>query len=339
MPFVSSVRGNFGLVKRPFPISDGKVSTGSSGGSITTAGGYQIHTFTSTGAATFTAVISSFAGGNGSVRSNGIANTGAGGTSAYVEVLMIAGGGGGGSIGGGGGAGGYIYGSTAVASGANPLNIGSGGSGSGPGHGSNVVGTQGGNSTGFGLTAIGGGFGCGWDSWSGNSGSGGSSGGGTGGSSASPATQPSQPAVAAGLTQVGHRGSNGGSVANAYGEPGFNGSGPTHQGGGGGGAGDRGYGRGGGLGLYSSITGTSVGRGGGGGGGVHTSAPNNSWSPSYSTVGIPFGGGVGAGQNDTNPSGKNGASNTGGGGGGMHHGSDNPTGAGGSGIIVVRYLQ
>ena len=334
MPFVSSVRGNFGLAKRPFPISDGKVSTGSSGGSITTAGGYQIHTFTSPGAATFTAVLSSFAGGNGSVRSNGIANTGAGGTSAYVEVLMIAGGGGGGSIGGGGGAGGYIYGSTAVASGSNPLNIGAGGNQSPSGHGQSIVGTQGGNSTGFGLTAIGGGFGCGWASWQGNSGAGGSSGGGTGPTNASSDIQTSQPAVSPGLTQVGHRGSHGGQ--GAFGEPGMTGS-PDHQGGGGGGAGARGIGRGGGAGLASSITGSSVNRGGGGGGGVHAGATSNQWSPSYSTVGIPFGGGIGAGQNSQ--TGTSGAPNTGGGGGGGFHPADTPTGGGGSGIIVVRYLQ
>ena len=49
MPFVSSVRGNFtGTGKRPsFP------ATGSTGGTITTAGGYRIHTFTTTGASTF----------------------------------------------------------------------------------------------------------------------------------------------------------------------------------------------------------------------------------------------------------------------------------------------
>jgi hypothetical protein len=309
MPFISSVRGSFGPQSKSKRNINQNMLDSISGGSITTAGGYRIHTYTTPGAATF-------------VNSPGVS----------VEILMVAGGGGGGSIGGGGGAGGYIYGTANFGGGTFPLNIASGGSGSSSGHGSGVVGTQGGNSTGFGLTAIGGGFGCGWASWSGNSGQGGSTGGGTGPTASSAALQPSQPAVA-GITQVGHRGADGGALTD---EVGMTGS-PDHQGGGGGGAGDRGIGRGGGLGLYSSITGSSVGRGGGGGGGVHTSAANNQWSPSYSTVGIPFGGGVGAGQNDQNPSGKNGVANTGGGGGGMHHGSDYPTGAGGSGIIVIRY--
>lgn len=314
MPFISSVRGSFGVQsksKRSINSEMFNSTITSSGASVTTAGGYKIFTYTTPGAASF------------------INNSGA---AIPVEILMIGGGGGGGSIGGGGGAGGYIYGSTLAASGTIPLNIANGGSSSPSGHGPSIVGTQGGNTTGFGLTAIGGGFGCGWAEWSGNQGAGGSSGGGTGPTFASPALQPSQPAVA-GITQVGHRGSHGGAQTDEVGLTG----GPDHQGGGGGGAGDRGIGRGGGLGLYSSITGSSVGRGGGGGGGVHTSAANNSWSPAYSTVGIPFGGGYGAGQNVNDPS--SGAANTGSGGGGAHHGSDRPTGAGGSGIIVVRYLN
>jgi hypothetical protein len=310
MPFISSVRGSFGPAGRSRRV---RAIDQISGGTITTAGGYRIHTFTNTGANTFT-ILPGYSAG------------------LSAEILMIAGGGGGGSIGGGGGAGGYIYGTTTIQPNTYPLNVGNGGARSGTGHGSTVVGTQGENTTGFGLTAIGGGFGCGWASWIGNSGAGGSSGGGTGPTNSSPALQPNQPAVA-GITQIGHRGSHGGENTD---EVGLTGN-PNHQGGGGGGAGDRGIGRGGGLGLNSSITGTSVGRGGGGGGGVHDGAANNQWSPSYSTVGIPFGGGVGAGQNNTEPSGFSGAANTGGGGGGAHHPSDRQTGGGGSGIIVVRY--
>ena len=318
MPFVSSVRGNFGLAKRPFPkFIPNSVNSTATGGTITTAGGYKIHTFTTTGA---DSIVFAPIGGS----ANGSDFT------LPVELLMIAGGGGGGSIGGGGGAGGYIYGSTTITSATSPLNIGAGGNQSGPGHGGSVVGTQGGNSTGFGLTAIGGGFGCGWADWTGNSGAGGSSGGGTGPTSSVSASQPSQPAVA-GITQVGHAGSPGGAVVDG---PGLTGS-PTHQGGGGGGAGAVGNGRGGGLGLYSSITGTSVGRGGGGGGGVHTSAANNSYSPSYNSDGIPYGGAQGAGSNATGT--YPGTNGTGGGGGGGFHTTDAPCGGGGSGIIVVRY--
>ena len=312
MPFISSVRGSFGpQSKSKRNLNTETVAATLLGGTITTAGGYRIHTYTTPGSATF----SNLTGGT-----------------IPMEILMIAGGGGGGSIGGGGGAGGYIYGTTNIASAVYPLTIASGGSRSGTSHGSTVVGTQGGNSTGFGLTAIGGGFGCGWASWSGNSGAGGSGGGGTGPTSGGTAQQPSQPAVA-GITQIGHRGGDGGEISD---EVGLTGN-PNHQGAGGGGAGDRGIGRGGGLGLYSSITGTSVGRGGGGGGGVHTSAANNQWSPSYSTVGIPFGGAPGQGANNTTTS--DGAANTGGGGGGAFHTTDNPAGGGGSGIIVVRYLN
>ena len=49
MPFVSSVRGNFTAAgKRPsFP------ATGSTGGTITTAGGYRIYKFTASGTITF----------------------------------------------------------------------------------------------------------------------------------------------------------------------------------------------------------------------------------------------------------------------------------------------
>ena len=50
MPFVSSVRGNFG------PQAKNKRNGGKgdiSGGTITTAGGYKIHTFTTVGASEF----------------------------------------------------------------------------------------------------------------------------------------------------------------------------------------------------------------------------------------------------------------------------------------------
>ena len=50
MPFVSSVRGGYGLAKRPFPEFLLNVNnSGVTGGSITTAGGYRIHTFSYTG--------------------------------------------------------------------------------------------------------------------------------------------------------------------------------------------------------------------------------------------------------------------------------------------------
>ena len=64
---------------------DGALGSASTGGSITTSGGYRIHTFTS-GSDSF---VSDYTGA--------------------VEILVVAGGGGGAPIGGGAGAGGYIY--------------------------------------------------------------------------------------------------------------------------------------------------------------------------------------------------------------------------------------
>jgi len=88
MPFISSVRGSYGAQGR-----FGKRGALGLGGTITTLGGYTIHSFTQVGASTFTAT------------SNGT-----------IDVLLVAGGGAGGpSYGdqdtgkGGGGAGGVVY--------------------------------------------------------------------------------------------------------------------------------------------------------------------------------------------------------------------------------------
>ena len=86
MPFVSSIRGSFGP-QSPRPKRANGLAA-ATGGTITTAGGYRIHTFTAVGTSTFTAD-----------------------ESGPVEYLVIAGGGGGGTQGGeggGGGAGGSI---------------------------------------------------------------------------------------------------------------------------------------------------------------------------------------------------------------------------------------
>ena len=75
-----------------------------SGGTLSTTGGYRIHTFTS-GSTTFTMTYPG-----------------------QVEVLMVAGGGGGAQIGGGGGAGGMIYESQAsLPAGNYTINVGAGG--------------------------------------------------------------------------------------------------------------------------------------------------------------------------------------------------------------------
>ena len=102
----------------------------------------------------------------------------------------------------------------------------------------------------------------------------------------------------------------------------------TRAGGGGGGAGAvgadgaSGNGGNGGAGVSSSITGSAVERAGGGGGGANT-------------LGTATGGG---GNGNNNGNGVAGTANTGGGGGGSHYNSgERAGGAGGSGVIILRY--
>ena len=127
------------------------------GGTVTTAGGYTYHTFTSDG--TF-------------ITSN---------QSKEIEYLVVAGGGGGGmgNGGGGGGAGGAIDTTETISPGSYSIVIGSGGSG---GISSSVTGANGTNSTFNSQTAIGGGGGAGNGNslGSGPGSAGGSGGGGTG---------------------------------------------------------------------------------------------------------------------------------------------------------------
>ena len=306
MPFVSSVRGNFTASgKRPsFP------ATGSTGGTITTAGGYRIHTFTTTGASTFTF------------------NHGAG-EGALVEYLVIGGGGGGGPIGGGGGAGGFVSGSRRLAAGATSVTVGTPGPAGPTVHndGGPVRGQNGGPSTLSTITAIGGGGGGGWSS---NAGSpGGSGGGGTnaetvGGTATQPGT--SNP----GSTQnAGHPGFGGGNAVAGSGSG-------THSAGGGGGAGSTGPGRMGGVGLTSSISGSSVGYAGGGGGGSHGSGATSPYTTTIPAWPSPFGAGFGGSVDSQN--GIPGTATRGSGGGGSFY-PDGPTpGNGSSGIVIVRYL-
>jgi hypothetical protein len=101
MPFISSVRGNYGPQGR-FGRALGLAS--STGGTITTAGGYRIHTFLL--ADTGTNFVSSGSG--------------------TVEYLVIGGGGAGGEYGGGAGAGGYLTGTLAVSATSYPITVGEG---------------------------------------------------------------------------------------------------------------------------------------------------------------------------------------------------------------------
>jgi len=269
-----------------------------------------------------------------------------------VDALIIAGGGGGGTdLGGGGGAGGVLYSSGISLNPASyPIVVGLGGNGGYMTTPSSnlrgtvqVVGLNGANSTFNSLTAIGGGGAAGYadngdsvrSKIAQNGGSGG--GGGSSGTGSNPG----------GLGNSG-QGSNGGagSVGSSYGGGGGGGSGGsggigTGTNGGTGGIGINSYSAW--LSAISSVmsdvsgwsTATSGGRiAGGGGGGLYTASSATSTN-GQGTAGGGSGGHVG------NQNGYNGIANTGGGGGGAgYNGGDAiNAGAGGSGIVIIRYLK
>jgi hypothetical protein len=295
------------------------------GGTITCCGDYKIHTFTGPG--TFTV----------SSAGNPLGST-------TVDYMVVAGGGGGGvdCAGGGAGAGGFRESSgadsgcyTASPLGAcvsalpvsvqgYPIIVGAGGAGEtgSPGPRPGVAGCSGSVSTFSSITSAGGGGG-----GSGSNGANGGSGGGashacssSGGSGNTPPTSPPQ--------------GNNGSVSNSPNNPGG-----IDTGGGGGGAGAAatappGLGTGG-NGVTTSISASPTSYAGGGGGGIR------------STTTAPSGGLGGGGNGGTRPpsgaagAGGNGTTNTGGGGGGIAGSSsackNAPGGAGGSGIVIIRY--
>jgi hypothetical protein len=284
-------------------------ATNPSGGSITPtevpvgATMYKVFQFTTVGTSTFT-VISG--GGN-------------------VEYLIVGGGGGGGksngSAGGGGGAGGYrssVVGENSggntpaeprvmLAPGSYSVVVGGGGAGS---IFSNSPGSNGVQSSAFGIIAAGGGGGGG-----NNTGIAGGSSGGSSNTSASP--NPTTPVAPPTATAQGYKGGVG--AVNTS---------PLVPGGGGGAGGVGGNGSGavsgnGGQGLASSITGASVTRGGGGGGAGRYSCGGG---------GVASGGG---GAGGCSVAGGAGTANTGGGGGGGGNGANG--GNGGSGIVIIRY--
>jgi len=287
------------------------------GGAVTnyTDGGqtYKVHTFTSSG--TFTP-----------------------NSAGTVDVLIVAGGGSGGAnLGGGGGAGGLIYNTgVAVAGQSYTITIGAGG----PrllAEQDNPPKQNGNNSSALGITAIGGGSGSGGTSQDPNS-------GGSGGG------------------QSGYRSNSAGSGTSGQGNQGGGGGGgsPNYPGGGGGGRGSQGQqpansssaGGNGGTGLQVNIDGNNFYWAGGGGGGSYTE-PNGAGNGGLGGGG---GGGcdsgtAGSGGGSALNSGGNGVSggtgwagsggaNTGGGGGGSSHirsGVWPYSGAGGSGIVIIRY--
>jgi len=262
-----------------------------SGGTATSGNGYNQWSFTTTGSSTFT--------------------VSTGGT---VYYAIVAGGAGGGN--GGGGGGGVITGQTTLTAGTYTIVVGTGGtagyvSGS---YTTFVSSTNGGNSSAFGFTAVGGGGSYVPNAAPRNAFSGGSGGGATadGGT------------VWSGGVGVAGQGWAGSSNINAS---------PYPAGAGGGAGGIAGACSGsnsgsGGLGLsvYLPVSATTVYYGGGGGGGGGT----------YGAVAGSGGtGGGGGGGTSGSVNGVNGTANTGGGGGGCYNNGNSSGGNGGSGIVVI----
>jgi hypothetical protein len=262
------------------------------------------------------------------------------------DILVVAGGGPGGA-GGGGGAGGVIYGDSKILKNSYTVTVGAGGPVA-TGNAFTTVRTNGNNSTFIGgvesLTGVGGGGGNGGVTPNEFIGRNGGSGGGGG------------PNTGTGQSTVGGSATQGGSGGPGYG---FAGGGPTstnNSGSGGGGAGGIGataassVGGNGGTGsdIWSSWlsaitstmsgvsgwgTATSTGRiaGGGAGRGFNTPQP---------TGGAGGGGNGDRGDNSGNfNTGSAGVANTGGGGGAGYFASSHFGYAGGSGIVIVRYLK
>ena len=303
------------------------------GGTITTSGDYKIHTFTGPGTFTVTS-----------------AGTPAGSTT--VDYLVVAGGGSGArGTGGGGGAGGFrqSYPNPATAGfpvtvTSYPITVGGGGASKTPA--TPLTGGESGSPSIFStITSAGGGGGgnnpCtpGQSAYTGGSG---------GGNSYTPSTTVSSTG-AAGNTPP---------VSPPQGNPGGGGiNGPTGSSGGGGGASAAGgissnveISTPGGAGTATSISGSSLTYAGGGGGGQYgtsgTAGNGGAGGGGGGSVGTGgtsgTGGSPGGGNGTPNGPGGNGGTNTGGGGGGGGY-ATNPTGlslnsgAGGSGIVVIRY--
>lgn len=262
-----------------------------------------------------------------------------------ARYLVVAGGGGAGSnMGGGGGAGGYLAGTGLSVTGSYTITVGAGGAGAIAGTAS-PAGSNGQNTTAFGLTAIGGGGGASSHDTSGSpAGNGGSGGGGSGGRQSSSSY--------GGLPGTGTAGQGNNGAA----------SGVTWYPGGGGGAGAAATQTGsqqanGGIGLANDILGTSYywagggagagysvygGNGGLGGGGGGAPRQSDAVTTNGQGGGSALNSGsvaeIGTTVSQTNKRGGAGGVNTGGGGGGgSHYSTTNEGGAGGSGIVVIRY--
>ena len=266
---------------------------------------FRVHRFLSTGSSTFT-----------------MHNQG---NTEFIEYLVIGGGGGGGSRhGGGGGAGGVVSGSlTMDGTSQYSVTVGAGGSG---GVGNGTPSGSGGQSSFAGYLALGGGGGGQWAenlAFRKDNGDSGGSGGG--------ASNPVGTTANGGNSDFG-QGFRGGNQPN-NGAAQWMGAGGGGAGGVGGDAsnGTSGTGGNGGVGISNSITGSAVMYAGGGGGGGR----DNLGTAGTGGAGGGGNGGSGATPTATPQAGSPGLANTGGGGGGAR---DFPGGgAGGSGVVIVRY--
>jgi len=250
-----------------------------------------------------------------------------------VEYLVVAGGGAGGIVGGGGGGGGGVStGTIAVSTGTvYAVTVGAGGTNqSTASYTSGVRGSAGGNSVFSSTTSTGGGGGGSYSATANSAVNIGGSGGSGGGSSSYDGGGTVATTGGAGTAGQGSNGGGGYIVGSNW-----------VVGGGGGGASttatsvtSSGQPTAGGAGVSSSITGSAVVYGGGGGGGGHAGSPAGSGA-----VGAGGAGGGGAGGSGSSTPGTAGTPNTGGGGGGSGYSGATPytSGAGGSGIVVVRY--
>ena len=295
------------------------------GGTVTTDGNFKIHAFTGDGTFCVTA-------GRGDL---GVA-----------DYLVVAGGGGGGrDDGAGGGGGGFRSSHTCTAlklsitPGAIPITVGGGGSGS-----SGTKATAGSNSVFSTITSAGGGGGGDGNDQSPTPAMNGGSGGGQGGAG------PPSPAGAVGGT------GNTPPVSPPQGNPGGTGACKHNSGGGGGGANAAGSNS-----PPAAGPGTCNGRGGNGGAGANAipvfgdspkayypSTPNGPDSTfsgggggsANAQAGSGASGGGGDGKNAGSPSGVGSSANAnhgGGGGGGSNHPGPRCGGAGGKGIVLIRY--
>ena len=307
------------------------------GGTITTSGcgNFKIHTFTGPG--TFT-----------------VCSAGNGAGSNSVSYVVVAGGGSGGGEtdngygSGGGGAGGYREGKVSydpysasplattglpVIATSYPITVGGGG----PARVAPIssAGVSGNDSVFSTITSAGGGGGGAGPGGGIVAGSGGSGGGSYGsggapkvGAGNTPPTSPPQGNTGGNGINNPFYAAGGGGGATSVGGNGVGTSAPVQTGGAGG------------TGATSSIDGTPTARAGGGGGGIYSNGP---FSPTASGgAGGPGGGGKGA--SSPSPAANlaaSGTTNTGGGGGGAGSGFgpcfSNNSGAGGSGVVIIRY--